>query len=127
METPPSRKKIFIVEDDTYVQEILGCLLSRDYDLTMLDDGFKALEALEHEVPDLIFLDYMMPKVNGIDLCRELRRQERTRQTPIIMMSASADYTRQQVAGLQVAQVLSKPFDMTEILNQVETILGTRE
>jgi CheY-like chemotaxis protein len=91
------------------------------------DSGRQALMLLEKELPDLILLDLMMPEMNGYDVARLLRNNERTRDLPILVVSALAltwDIERAARAGLD--DFLTKPFEPEELFARIEAALAAR-
>lgn len=120
----PKRKKILIVEDDTYVHELLSFLFTqqKNYDVLVSDDSFKAFSMLDEQTPDLIFLDFMLPRMDGVEFCRKLRKNEKTKNIPVVMMSASAKLNDVDKKELGVEYSIAKPFNMTEILGIIDKI-----
>ena len=83
---------ILVVDDDTNILALQEILFKRHgYNVETASSGYKALEILNRLVPDVIVMDVMMPGLNGIDLCRQLRTMARTQHIPIIIFSAKVD------------------------------------
>jgi DNA-binding response OmpR family regulator len=124
MSEKKNKKKILVIEDDDYVSELLKYLFSQknNFEIAVAGDGSKALEMIEEEVPDLIFLDFMLPKIDGVEVCRRLRKNDRTSKVPVVLMSASLKLHDMVKEEIGVNYILSKPFNMTEILNIVESL-----
>ena len=119
-------KTVLIVEDERAIVEILKFNLKRE--------GYETLEALDGETglllaqtkdPDLILLDVMLPKMNGFDICKTLRAENRT--TPIIMLTAREEET-DKVFGLEAGadDYMTKPFSMRELLARVRANIRRR-
>lgn len=84
-------KLILIVDDEPMVRHLLQYLLKMDgFQVDQACDGMDALDKVEQACPDLILLDYMMPKLDGLATCKHLRSQPKTADVPIIMLSASS-------------------------------------
>jgi DNA-binding response OmpR family regulator len=114
--------RILIVEDDLTLLETLEYNLSGEgYEVTTAADGLTALEVAREEHPDLIVLDLMLPRLDGFEVCRILRRET---SVPILMLTARTDEV-DRVVGLEVGadDYLTKPFSMRELLARVKALL----
>jgi two-component system, cell cycle response regulator len=113
-----SRDRILIAEDDPLFRRIfLGWLQKWGYEVVAVDDGNKAWEALRQgDAPDLLVFDWMMPGIDGPELCRRIRILERSPQ-PYILMVTSKDAKQDIVSGLEAGadDYLTKPFDVGEL------------
>jgi CheY-like chemotaxis protein len=120
------KKKILIIDDDEYVQEILSYILGQNkkYEIIVSNDGSKAMGLIEEEAPDLIFLDCMLPGIDGIEINKRLKNDEKAKNIPVVLMSASLKKTQLAKSQFSADFVVSKPFNMTEILEIVEKCLG---
>lgn len=120
-------RKVLIVEDDPDIVELLSIHLSDlDCDLDKADDGQKGYEfGLEHDY-DLIVLDLMLPKMDGIEVCRKLRAKEV--HTPILMLTAKSEEI-DKVLGLETGadDYLTKPFSVREFIARVKAIFRRTE
>lgn len=117
------RMKILVVDDEQAVRESLRrSLRFNGYDVALAQDGMQALELIESEQPDLTILDVMMPRLDGLDVCRELRSKGYDR--PILMLTAR-DGVAERVAGLDAGadDYLPKPFALEELLARVRALL----
>ena len=115
--------RVLIVEDDPNTQLAVAAMLEElgHPDVSVVKDGVEALDALNQATPPLMFLDIMMPRMDGIELLKELRRGSAPRPVHIIVMSAHANKAdREAVKQLGADQFLSKPFT----LDQLEAALG---
>jgi two-component system OmpR family response regulator len=114
--------KVLIVEDDVNLLETLKYnLLKEGYDIVTTSDGEQAIEAARREKPDLLILDIMLPKINGFEVCRILRKEMTI---PILMLTAKADET-DKIVGLEIGadDYMTKPFSIRELLARVHAML----
>lgn len=115
--------KILVVEDDPRIASIIReCLYKQNYTVEVVDDGELALECTRSTHYDLLILDWMLPKLDGIDVCQQLRRQGKS--TPILMLTAR-DTSSDKVQGLDVGadDYVVKPFDIPELLARIRALL----
>ena len=116
------QNRILVVEDDLTLLETLEYNLATEgYEVITAADGLTALEVAREEEPDLILLDLMLPRLDGFEVCRILRRETNV---PILMLTARADEV-DRVVGLEVGadDYLTKPFSMRELLARVKALL----
>ncbi len=114
--------RILVVDDETAVTDLIGYNLQKaHYEVLTAHDGETALQISRESAPDLILLDLMLPKVDGLDVCRELRK---TSEVPIIMITARGEET-DRVIGLELGadDYLCKPFSMRELLARIKAVL----
>jgi len=117
-----SENKILIVEDDTSLLTTLKYNLQKDgYDVITSMDGAEAVGTAQKEKPDLIILDIMLPKMNGFEVCRVLRKKMIV---PILMLTAKAEEI-DKIIGLEIGadDYMTKPFSMRELLARVRAML----
>lgn len=115
-------EKVLVVEDEPTLVETLEYNLTRQgYGVCTAADGLAALEVARRERPDLIVLDIMLPKLDGLEVCRILRQEMNV---PILMLTARAEEV-DRVVGLEVGadDYLTKPFSMRELLARVKALL----
>lgn len=115
--------KILVVEDDPRIASILKeCLYKENYIVDMVEDGELALECIRSTHYDLLILDWMLPKLDGITVCQQLRNQGKS--TPVLMLTAR-DTSSDKVQGLDVGadDYVVKPFDIAELLARVRALL----
>ncbi|MBA5775884.1 response regulator [Stappia sp. F7233] len=120
-----SPARILIVDDNEANRDIIRARLSaHGYDLMQAADGEEALAQARGHLPDLILLDVMMPKIDGIEVCRRLKADPDLPFMPIILVTAKAD-TRDVVAGLEAGadEYLTKPIDHTALVARVKSVL----
>jgi len=113
---------ILVVDDDPAISRLLSTnLRARGYEVITATDGEEALDVIDREIIDLIILDIMMPKLDGIEVCRHIREWSRV---PIIMLSARGD-EKGKVHCLELGadDYLTKPFGVAELLARVKTTL----
>ena len=117
-----SMGKIMVVDDDQNICELLRLYLEKDgYTVVIANDGEEALAKFPAENPDLMLLDIMMPKLDGWQVCREIRKKS---QCPIIMITAKGE-TFDKVLGLELGadDYVVKPFDPKEIVARIKAIM----
>ena len=116
---------IYCVEDDTDIREIeIYTLRSLNMEAEGFADSRSFFEALSKQIPDLIWLDVMLPDGDGVDILKRLRRDVRTRQIPVIMATAKgAEYERIGALDAGADDYLTKPFSMMEMAARVKAVL----
>lgn len=115
------KKKILVVDDDSNIAELLRFYLEKeDYEVTVKSNGKDAVRAFSEISPDLMLLDIMLPKMDGWQVCREIRRFS---SKPIIMLSAKGE-TVDKVLGLELGadDYISKPFEIKEVLARIKAV-----
>ena len=123
------RKNILVVEDEKDIIEVLRYYLEKEnYRVHVAEDGFTALEVAEKIVPNLIILDLMLPKLDGMEVCKRLKKDERLREIPVIMLTAKAEET-DKVRGLELGadDYVTKPFSAKELMARVKAHIRRRE
>ena len=114
--------KILVVDDDRNICELLKLYLENDgYTVFVANDGQEAVEMFHSKAPELVLLDIMLPKMDGWQVCREIRK---TSNTPIIMLTAKGE-TFDKVLGLELGadDYVTKPFDAKEVMARVKAVL----
>jgi DNA-binding response OmpR family regulator len=114
--------RILVVDDEIAVADLLAYNLRRaHYEVLLAGDGRTALQLARQSAPDLILLDLMLPEVDGLDVCRELRKNSRV---PIIMITARGEET-DRVVGLELGadDYVPKPFSVRELLARIKAVL----
>ena len=115
-------KKILIVDDEPQIVEICrDYLKAAGYDTITASNGMQGVSLARHEKPDLIVLDLMMPEMDGLDVCREIRRESNV---PIIMLTARVEET-DKLIGLELGadDYITKPFSPRELVARVRVVL----
>lgn len=116
------RKKILVVDDEPKIVELVKLYLEKDgYGVLTAGDGQRALELAQRELPDLIILDLNLPEKDGLEVCKELRRQS---QVPIVMLTAR-DEDVDKILGLELGadDYVTKPFSPRELIARVRSVL----
>jgi DNA-binding response OmpR family regulator len=116
---------ILIVEDDRDIAELLQRYLTRAGHVTdAIGDGSEALAFVRSRVPDLVILDLMLPSIDGLEVCRALRRAPETRALPIIMLTARTEEP-DRIVGLELGadDYVTKPFSPSELVARVGALL----
>lgn len=119
------RPHILIAEDEPAQAEVLKYNLDQEgFSAAVARDGEAALLAIAERAPDLLVLDWMLPEVSGIEICRRLRGQEATRQIPILMLTARGEED-DRIRGLEVGadDYVVKPYSPRELVARIKTIL----
>jgi len=122
-----NKKKILIIEDEPDIMELVMVTLGEEeYELIQAMDGATGLEKGQHENPDLILLDIMLPKMNGYDICRELKSSPETNMIPIIMLTAFGQ-KREIEEGYKVKadDYIVKPFEPVKLRERVKNYFKT--
>lgn len=120
--------KILIVEDNSEVLAFIQSIFLGDYQVITATDGLKGLEQAKKEMPDLILSDVMMPRMNGIDLCRTLKTNITTSHIPVLLLTART-LIDDRLEGLEMGadDYLTKPFHPNELQLKVRNILKQRQ
>ena len=116
---------ILVMEDEDALATLLQYNLEKEgYDVVIASDGEEGLVQVEERQPDLVLLDWMLPKVSGIEVCRRLRGRPETRNLPVIMLTARGEES-DRVRGLDTGadDYLTKPFSMTELIARIRAVL----
>ncbi len=116
---------VMVVEDDEALATLLDYnLVKEGYQVSQISDGEEALHAIAEEKPDLLLLDWMLPGVSGIEICRQVRAMTAVKDTPIIMLTARGEEA-DRVRGLRTGadDYLTKPFSMSELTARVQALL----
>ena len=123
--TAKKRKKILLVDDSATALLMEKTMLGRGYDLVTAGDGAEALKTAVRELPDLILLDVVMPKMDGFEVCRVLRGIEATRHIPIIMVTTRGEGKNVEAGFASGANdYVTKPINSAELLAKIQRHLG---
>lgn len=117
--------RVLIVEDEEALATLLDYNLTKEkFEVTVASDGEEALLKVEEEPPDVVILDWMLPKVSGIEICRRIRSRPETRNLPIIMLTARSEEA-DRIRGLETGadDYLTKPFSTNELIARVRAVL----
>ncbi len=120
-------KRLAYIEDETEMIDLVRLILGRrGYTVIGAKGGREGIDLVRQELPDLVLLDLMMPDIDGWDVYHQIKSDERTRDIPVIVITAKA-LNIDKVLGLQVAKVedyISKPFSPEELLERVDQVLS---
>ncbi|MFZ5895863.1 MAG: response regulator [Myxococcota bacterium] len=121
--------RILVVDDSSTIRKVVGAILSaHSYEAVLASDGVEALELLNSEKVDLVLLDFVMPRMNGYQFCRELRAHPDHRSLPVVLMSAKGDKIRGQfVQQTGAIDAITKPFDARGLIAVIEGALKKQE
>lgn len=114
-----------IVEDEPALVELIKYnLIKEGYEVTVANDGEEALLTIDERQPDIVLLDWMLPKLAGIEVARRIRSKAATRNLPIIMLTARAEET-DRIRGLDVGadDYMTKPFSMSELTARIRAVM----
>jgi two-component system phosphate regulon response regulator PhoB len=120
-----SKPKLLLVEDDRALADLLIWHFERGgFDVRRTGDGEEALMLAEEEQPDIVILDWMIEGISGLEVCRRLRRKERTGNVPIIMLTARGEES-DRIRGLDTGadDYVTKPFSPRELMSRVAAVL----
>jgi two-component system phosphate regulon response regulator PhoB len=116
---------VLVVEDEDALATLLDYNLAKEgFRVERAADGEEALLKVEEETPDLVILDWMLPKVTGVEVCRQLRMRPSTKRTPVLMLTARSEEA-DKVRGLDTGadDYVVKPFAMTELTARIRALL----
>jgi DNA-binding response OmpR family regulator len=119
------QRKILIADDNENIREALTYLLEDEgYKLALARDGADTLKKVREFLPDILFLDIMMPEMNGYEVCRAIKNDPKLRNTYVIMLTAKGQVAEQE-RGKEVGadEYIVKPFSPMEILSKIKNIL----
>ena len=120
------KKKILIADDNENIRDALTYLLEDEgYKLWLAKDGSDTLKKVREIMPDILFLDIMMPEINGYDVCRIIKNDPALKNTYVIMLTAKGQVAEQE-RGKEVGadEYIVKPFSPMEILTKVKTLFS---
>ena len=124
-------KKILVVDDSVTIQEIISNYFrsKSSFQVITAEDGEIALDQIRNDPPDLIILDIILPKINGLALLRDIRRMENAGNIPVILISGAMydDAIKNEGFELGAVDFLEKPIDMSYLLEKVNSILSVEE
>lgn len=122
-------KRILIIEDDRDIVELVRYNLANDgFEITAVSDGSTGLATLRKAAPDLVILDLMLPKIPGLEICKEIRRDPTMNRLPILMLTARGEEA-DRVIGLEMGadDYVTKPFSPRELAARVKALLRRTE
>lgn len=116
---------VLVMEDEDALATLLSYNLEKEgYRVVVASDGEEGMLQIEERLPDLVLLDWMLPKLSGIEVCRRIRGKSETRNLPIIMLTARGEES-DRIRGLDTGadDYLTKPFSMTELTARIRAVL----
>lgn len=118
------KKKILIADDETQVHELITAILSSDFELIHAYDGQETEEQINKEQPDLVVLDIVMPIKDGRDICRDLKKNPKTKDIKVLMLSGK-DEQFDRVLGLELGadDYVTKPFSPGHLASNIKKML----
>jgi CheY-like chemotaxis protein len=119
---------ILVVDDDPVIQKLLSVNFEMEgYRVVTANDGIEGLERVASDKPDLILLDVMMPRMDGIEVSKRLKSDPATKEIPVVLLSAKAQSSDIQ-SGIEAGadDYVTKPFDPLELLDKVAGLIGPR-
>lgn len=125
MAASPMRPRVLVVEDEAALVTLLRYNLEKaGFEVAVATAGEEALLQIAEAPPDLVLLDWMLPEVSGLEICRRLRRNKETRSLPVIMLTARGEEA-DRVRGLNwgADDYITKPFSPTELIARVQAVL----
>ncbi len=118
-------QRILVIEDETNIQELIKYNLEKNgYKVVVSDNGIDGLEEAIANVPDLILLDLMLPGLDGLEVCKRLRTDKRTKKVPIFMLTAKSEEL-DKVLGLELGadDYITKPFSIKELIARIRAAM----
>lgn len=118
-------EKVLIVDDEEHIVELLQFnLVNAGYKVITANNGLDALKKVKENKPDLLLLDIMLPGMDGLDVCKEIKRDKETSKTSIIMLTAKSEEL-DKILGLELGadDYITKPFSIRELLARVKAVL----
>lgn len=124
MQKKRRKKTIIIADDEPHILELMRLILSKDYNIILVENGMDAISAVQKKKPDLILLDVMMPGLNGYEVCEILKNDRRIGDITIAMLSAKG-LERDILQGLELGAdyYITKPFDPIQLEKKIAEIL----
>lgn len=119
-------ERILVADDEADIRQIMkGIIAKEGYEVILAEDGTKAMALAQQEKPDLIMLDFLMPGLNGIEVCKALKKNEATKDIPVIIVTA---YPNQKELALSSGAVdfMSKEADNIDIIWRIKSALKVR-
>ena len=121
------KNKILIIDDEKHLAALIKLNLEHTgkYEVSVAHDGEEGLKKVTQEAPHLIILDLILPKLTGEEVCKKIRRDEKTEKIPIIMVTAKAS-TADVIIGKVIGanHYITKPFQMNDLLKSIEEVLN---
>ena len=124
MEQVDTKKKVLIVDDEPNVRRLSRTILSKKFDVCEAEDGKQAVEIANAQQPDVILMDMMMPKMDGLTACHLIRKDPATKSIPVIMVTAVGFELNIKLSQQMGANgYVTKPFAPKDLLDKIEQVL----
>ena len=119
------QKKILIIDDEEDIQKLLKIRLQQEnFNVAVAEDGDVGIKMAEQELPDMILLDIMMPRMDGYTCLKEIRKLPKTRDIPVLMLSGKEEEKVKDLFAFQKISVyIEKPFELDNLVSKVKDIL----
>jgi CheY-like chemotaxis protein len=128
MEQADAKKKVLIVDDEPNVRRLSHKILSKKFEVFEAEDGQQAIDFANAQKPDVILMDMMMPKVDGLTACYAIKKDPATKSIPVIMVTAIGFELNIKLSQQMGATgYVTKPFAPKELLDKIQQILATPE
>ena len=128
MEQVTTKKKVLIVDDEPNVRRLSHKILSNKFDIVEAEDGIQAIDVATAQKPDVILMDMMMPKMDGLTACHVIRNDPATKSIPVIMVTAIGFELNIKLSEqMGAAGYVTKPFSPQDLLDTIEQVLATKE
>ena len=126
MNPPPVKKRLLVVDDEPAIVSVIKTAMELEgFEVLVAHDGLEGLEKAQRELPDLIVLDIWMPKLDGFEVLRQLKEDDKTRGVPVIILTAyPSDYGALAALKAEADQYLTKPFHPEKMVGLVRRLLG---
>jgi len=121
-----TRKKILVVDDSATIHMIVRMVLGKDrYTLVTANDGKEAIDKARAERPDLVVMDVVMPRMTGFEACREMRKDDVTKDIPVILVTTRGEpESVEKGFASGCSDYVTKPINSLELLSKVQSFLG---
>ena|SRR3989338_1660984 len=119
------QKKILIIDDEEDIQKLLKIRLQQEnFNVAVAEDGDVGIKMAEQELPDMILLDIMMPRMDGYTCLKEIRKLPKTRDIPVLMLSGKEEEKVKDLFAFQkISGYIEKPFELDNLISKVKDIL----
>jgi len=121
---PASERRILIVDDEPFILKSLTFVLRKEgFQVDSATNGMEAKEKIQHQKPDIVFLDIMMPKMNGLEVCQWLRQDPVLKDTYVIILTAKGQEADRE-KGLKIGadEYMTKPFSPSHVVNRIKEL-----
>ena len=126
MEQIVTKKKVLIVDDEPNVRRLSRTILSKNFDVVEAEDGKQAIDIANTQQPDVILMDMMMPKMDGLTACHAIKKDPATKSIPVIMVTAIGFELNIKLSQQMGATgYVTKPFTPNDLLDKIEQVLAT--